>query len=172
MADSFSVLENEELQFKLLVNDSENDSISVSSPNLPTGAEFNAQTKQFSWTPNFVQSGTYWIIFKAVDEYQAASLKTIKIHVKNANRVPLISEDLCQPQNRQLGRIQIPQMINFYVQASDPDGDMLHYVWRINGEAAGSSQDFQFNSQLWGADELTIEALVFDQQDTSTTACS
>ncbi len=170
VADSFSTSENAELTFRLRVSDAENDSIHLSSPNVPAGADFDSQTHQFTWTPNFTQAGRHWIIFKATDEFGAATIKTVHIRVKNANRAPIIAEELCRPQNRELGAIRIPDMIDFHVQASDPDGDLLFYLWRVNGVNEGSSEEYQLNTQLWGAADVQVEALVFDRQDTSRTS--
>jgi hypothetical protein len=63
-----SVNEGSQLQFTISASDADNDSLVYSATNLPSGATFDAATKTFTWTPNYVQSGTYSdITFKVTD---------------------------------------------------------------------------------------------------------
>ena len=54
-----SVNEGSLLQFTISATDADGDTLTYSATNLPDGATFNAATRTFSWTPNYVQSGTY-----------------------------------------------------------------------------------------------------------------
>jgi uncharacterized protein (TIGR03437 family) len=41
--------------------------VTINAANLPSGASFNVATRQFSWTPNSGQAGTFTVTFTAVD---------------------------------------------------------------------------------------------------------
>jgi len=63
-----SVNEGSLLQFTLSATDADGDTLTYSAVNLPSGATFNPTTRTFSWTPNYVQSGTYnTVTFRVTD---------------------------------------------------------------------------------------------------------
>ncbi|MBN1480403.1 VCBS repeat-containing protein [candidate division KSB1 bacterium] len=170
IADSFRIAENEKLEFTLSIQDAENDSFAVTANNLPDGAVFDPETMGFSWKPSFEQAGVYWIIFQARDEFGATTIKSVKISVHNANRAPQISLEESRPLEHRLGKVRIPGVVNFYVSASDPDGDNLFYLWRVNGKTRGTVSTFQLNSQLYDAGDLIVKAEVYDRADTVSTS--
>lgn len=113
-----SVKENETLSFTINASDADDDTITYSAQNLPTGAVFNAKT--FTWTPIQGQIGSYQVIFIAGDGQNTDS-ETITITVNVANRQPVMdeTEDKSVKENRTL---------SFKVSATDPDGDTLIYL--------------------------------------------
>ncbi|MBN1558988.1 VCBS repeat-containing protein [candidate division KSB1 bacterium] len=165
-ADSFFTAENEKLQLLLPVMDAEHDSLAIVMQNGPNGAIFNPVTAMFSWTPSYEQAGLHWATFQARDIFGAASTKSIKIRVENSNRPPTIAAEQCRPLGRRLGKIKIPAIVDFYVHATDPDGDILHYIWQVNGIARSASKNYRLSTQSTGSGPVTVKALVFDQQDT------
>ena len=83
--------EGAQLQFTVTASDPDaGQTLTLSAPNLPAGASFNAQTGLFSWTPNFDQMGTYTLNFTAADNGTPVltDTKTVTITVKDARRVP------------------------------------------------------------------------------------
>lgn len=62
-----TVAENQYVTFTLVATDPDGDSISYSSPDLPSGAILNSVTGVFEWTPTYDQAGPYTVTFIATD---------------------------------------------------------------------------------------------------------
>ena len=84
-----SVEENVLLTFYVKATDPDGDPITYSVMNLPSGAMFSNQT--FSWTPSYIQSGSYLVRFIASDGNTQTS-ETITITVRNVNRAPVLDK--------------------------------------------------------------------------------
>jgi PKD repeat protein len=82
--------------------------------NLPQGAQFDPNTRTFSWTPTYEQSGTYQVTFGVSDPSGLKDEKTIVITVNHVNRPPVLTaiEPITIDEN---------QPIEFALQGSDPD---------------------------------------------------
>jgi len=114
-----TVSEGNVLTFSLSASDAENDPFFFSASSMPDGALPDGATlvgKQFSWKPNFDQSGTYRILF-TVREGTSGLMDSeeIQITVSNTNRPP----ELClipSQTNREEGKA-----ISFLIEAFDPD---------------------------------------------------
>jgi hypothetical protein len=78
-----SVDENSNLAFTLSATDEDNDPLTFSASPLPNGATFNANTKTFSWTPTYSQSGIYPVTFTVRDDYGGSASETVTITVNN-----------------------------------------------------------------------------------------
>jgi len=79
------------LQFPISGSDSDGDALTFSTGPLPLGATFNPTTKTFSWTPTFLQAGTFPNIIFSVTDGQVIVSETITITVNNVNRIPVIT---------------------------------------------------------------------------------
>lgn len=68
--------------------DPENDPITYSASNIPSGAVFNQSTGIFSWTPTYTQAGVYTVVLSAGDGHSTNTMIiTITIqNVKNINK--------------------------------------------------------------------------------------
>ena len=77
-----TVDESSELTFTVSATDPEKDPLVYSATGLPEGAVFDPNTRVFSWTPTYAQSGTYPVIFTVSDTYRSDS-ETITITVNN-----------------------------------------------------------------------------------------
>lgn len=75
-----SVYEGELLSFTINATDADNDPLTYSASELPSGANFTNQT--FSFIPNYNQAGTYYPIFEVKDSSQAHDVETILLEVK------------------------------------------------------------------------------------------
>jgi PKD repeat protein len=118
--DNKTVNEGELLQFGITAADPDGDELTfASTSDLPTGAEFNQTTGIFSWTPDYTQAGTYQVTF-TVSDGNLTDSKTASITVNNVNRAPVLET---------IGDRTIDEgkLIQFTLNASDPDGDTLAY---------------------------------------------
>ena len=167
--DSFVVDEGQSLSFSVKVRDPENDSVSVTLQNIPVGADYHFEENRFTWTPTYEQAGIYFLLIQATDALGAQQIHVPRIRVNNINRAPEISLQKSRPTEHQLGSYTMPGYIDFYVHAEDKDGDPLFYVWKVNGEDKASSPNYRFQSQIFPAGQTTVEAMVFDHQDTVST---
>lgn len=105
------------LTFTLSAHDIDaEDTVTYSSGNLPTGANLDASTGAFSWTPTESQIGVYNINFKATDKNLAFDTETAKITVTAPNSPPVLTEIPNQT-------IETKKLLSFVLSASDPDSD-------------------------------------------------
>ncbi|MFZ2411194.1 MAG: putative Ig domain-containing protein, partial [Candidatus Methanoperedens sp.] len=78
---SKTVAENQTLSFTISATDADGDTLTYGS-NVTKGA-FNTGTGLFTWTPGFVDSGTYVWYFNSSDGYGGVSSETVTITVNN-----------------------------------------------------------------------------------------
>lgn len=81
-----SVDENRSLTFSVEATDPDGDAVTYSAEGLPAGASFDPATRQFSWTPDYTQSGVYTVTFTASDgdkSYSLSSTKEVTITVRD-----------------------------------------------------------------------------------------
>ncbi|MFA5794301.1 MAG: SDR family NAD(P)-dependent oxidoreductase [Candidatus Brocadiia bacterium] len=114
-----TVNENQLLTFTLSAIDPDGDAIIYSMALTPTGANLNAITGIFSWTPDYDQSGSYEIAFKATAN-SLSDTKTVTITVNNVDRAPVLASPGNQTVNEN-------QLLTFTLSATDPDGDVISY---------------------------------------------
>lgn len=112
-----TVKENEKLEFQLVAKDSDKEDegkVRLRAVTLPTGASFDANSGQFSWTPTFEQSGDYVVEFETTDGQSASTNETVLVKVENANRAPTIDS----PGNQS---VKEGETLTFKITATDPD---------------------------------------------------
>lgn len=80
-----SVKEGDSLSFKVSANDIDNDPITYSSANLPSGAEIDPVSGIFDWTPDYSQAGIYMVTFTASDDNSNTHLN-LQITVINVKK--------------------------------------------------------------------------------------
>lgn len=158
---SFSVAENAALNLSVTASDPNNDPITYSASNLPSGASFASQ--DFTWTPTYDQAGTYQITFGASDG-ENQDTETVMITVSNVNRGPSLSTIGDQSVDEQ-------SLLAFTVSANDLDGDTVQYA--ASGLPSGAT--FSGSSFRWtptpdqvGAYDVTFVASDGQLQDTET----
>src|SRR5206468_1900456 len=87
-----SAREGTALQFTLAADDPNGDQITYSAVSgLPTDAQINPVTGQFTWTPGFDQAGDHTIRFEASDPAGLSGTTDVQIHVDNVDRPPALS---------------------------------------------------------------------------------
>jgi hypothetical protein len=90
-----TIAENQPLQF-VLPEGSDPDKedagkLSYRAENLPQGAQFDPVTRQFSWTPNFDQSGIYTIDFLVDDGAGGVDREPMTVTVTHVDRPPVLA---------------------------------------------------------------------------------
>ena len=76
-----SVNEGSLLSFTISATDPDGDTMTYSASNLPSGASFNAGTRTFSWTPSYVQAGTYSAVHFQVSDGSLTASEDIVVTV-------------------------------------------------------------------------------------------
>jgi hypothetical protein len=76
-----TVTEDQPLQFTISATDPDGDSLTYSTSNLPTGANFETSTLTFSWTPDSTQVGSYPDVHFEVTDSTAIASENITITV-------------------------------------------------------------------------------------------
>jgi hypothetical protein len=161
-----SVSENDSLSIALSGNDPDDDVLSYSASNLPSGAvlQSNASgSKTFSWTPSFSQSGNYSVTF-SVSDNGSPSLsddETVTITVGDVNRPPVLGA---------IGNRTIieGETLSITLTGRDPDGDSLSYS--ASGLPAGAafsnngsgSKTFSWTPEFTQAGTYSITFFVSD----------
>ena len=78
------------LEFTILARDPDGDTLTYSADNLPTGATFDSQTHEFSWTPTPEQAGEYPGIHFEVSDGIYSDYEDITIVVFSTNQPPVL----------------------------------------------------------------------------------
>jgi hypothetical protein len=115
-----SVSEGSALSFVVSATDADNDTLTYSASNLPSGASFSASTRTFSWTPGYSQSGAYSAVHFQVSDGKATDTEDITITVNNTNRAPVLAA---------IGNksVNAGQALSFTISATDADSNTLTY---------------------------------------------
>ncbi len=119
-----SVTEGQQVQFNVTATQGcQNQTLAINPVNLPPNSSMSPQTaagnqvtRQFTWTPNFGQSGIYDAVFSVQDGADVGSLvqRTVRITVLDFNRDP----EFIVPGVR---TIPVGQLFTLALTANDPD---------------------------------------------------
>jgi len=134
------ISEGTKLTFIIVATDPDNDPLTYSSSNLPSGASFNPSTKTLTWTPGFGSSGNYPNILFTVSDGIDQDSESITITVGDVNRPPVLTP---------IGNKNIleGETLDFMVSATDADNDMLTYT--ISNDPFGSSFNANTRTFRW-----------------------
>jgi hypothetical protein len=168
------VTEGDVIEFQLSATDADGEALKYGAKNLPSGAQFDSLgTRVFRWATDPDSEGHYEVSFFARDPRGGADEELVGIEVKNRNQRPIIYSRIPAGHISSSLPDTTLEIVNgvgtmlMRVNAIDPDGDALSYRWFVNGKYAGSATNtFFFRS---GERFSSVEALVFDQEDTSRT---
>jgi hypothetical protein len=137
---SKTVAEGELLTFALTATDPDGEVLTFLADDLPNGATFDASTQEFRWTPGHDQSGNYEVEFSVKDSGSPVEVdsEVVTITVGNVNRAPVFTP---------VGTQQVfeNQLLQFYVMATDYDGDGITY----STSALPNGASFDANSRLF-----------------------
>ncbi len=148
------------LQFTINGSDSDGDDLTFAASSLPEGAEFDAVTRVFSWTPESGDAGTYSVQFTVTDNGTPvrSDAETVTITVTNDNHPPVldaIGDKIVEEGNR----------LDFTISADDPDGDDLTYSATgipDGSEFNGSTGDFSWTPALGQTGNRSVQFSVAD----------
>ncbi|MBI2876039.1 MAG: right-handed parallel beta-helix repeat-containing protein [Candidatus Tectomicrobia bacterium] len=133
------VNEGRALSFTLSGSDPDGDPISFSASNLPAGASFDPITRRFSWTPSFVQAGTYPGVRFEVSDGTLSDHEEITLTVVNVNRAPSA--------NSQEVTTSEDTPVAITLTGSDPDGGTLAFIIGnppIQGALSGTAPNLTY----------------------------
>ncbi|UCF64402.1 MAG: tandem-95 repeat protein [bacterium] len=157
--------ENVELTFTISGSDpdiEDEEKLSYSAQNLPTGSNFNPSTQTFSWTPTYEQAGVYSnVVFQITDPAGLINEQTISVTVRHVNRPPQLTSVPAISANEQ-------QPVVFTLQGSDPDQEdagQLHYAISNLPEGATlntTSGEFNWVPTFTQSGSYTLNAQVSD----------
>jgi hypothetical protein len=110
------------LEFEVQATDPNGDPLTFEVSNLPEGAVFDQLTHIFSWTPDYTQSGTYYVFFTASDSGSPPQTTTepVRITVGYLNQPPEL--DPIGDKVTKAGNL-----LTFTISASDPNEETLHF---------------------------------------------
>ncbi|HEX2957954.1 MAG TPA: Ig-like domain-containing protein [Chitinispirillaceae bacterium] len=154
-----SVEETSTLTFTATGSDIDADALTFSATNLPEGASFNNGT--FTWTPTFVQAGSYTITISISDGNETAS-QEVAITVANLNREP--------DANAQSITTDEDKAVAVTLAGGDPDGEVLSYsvvAQPEHGTLSGTAPNLTYTPD---ADYNGSDAITFSVSDGSLSA--
>ncbi len=152
-----TVKEGETLTFSISATDPDQDPLTYSASNLPTGATFDTSTRVFTWTPGYNQADNYTNVrFAATDSGGLSASETITITVGNVNRPPILDP---------IGAKTVleGETLNITLTASDPDGDALTFsTGQLPPGASFSGQTFTWTPGYDQSGSYVVEFCVQD----------
>ncbi len=118
------------LQFAVTGDDPDGDALSFSSEDLPEGASFDSQTKEFQWIPRSDQQGTFSVTFR-VSDGTIVDGEQILITVEGRNGGPVNSAPaFTSSPPTSLKEAFGSKFVSVYAydaDAVDPDGDAIRF---------------------------------------------
>ncbi len=163
---SQTIDEGKTLQLTVSATDSEGDPLTYTATNLPQGATLDPVTGSLTWTPKYVDAGTYKDIAITATDGNKSSSQPLTIQVNNVNQKPVLI-----PVPIQAGREK--SAIQFFLSGNDADGDSLSYsaVTKLPDGAFFDTrtQQFRWTPGYEQAGEYKLRFAVFDPQGASDT---
>ncbi len=136
-----TVAEGSLLTVLVSANDTDGDTLTYSSANLPSGATINEASGTINWTPSYTDaSGSpYNVTVNVTDGYDIVS-GSFTITVTDTNRKPVISA---------VGDKKVAEAapLYFVLQSNDPDGDVVSYS--ATGLPAGATLNAVSGAFSW-----------------------
>ncbi len=156
-----SINENEELLFTIEGSDpdaEDRNAIAFAAFNLPDGANFDSESRTFSWTPRYDQSGEYRGLMFVMTAGKLSDSITVDITVNHVNRSPVLAAVPDQSTDEE-------KPLHFVLEPSDPDAedagklvvtaanlppgavfnsDSLMFDWTPTFEQSGEYSDISF----------------------------
>jgi PKD repeat protein len=99
----------------------------------------------------YSKRGNYTVILKATDDFGAVS--ELRLPVEVAGRSPVILSVVPTAAKS----VYVGESLKFSVNAQDPDGGVLSYVWKVDGEVKGSNtSDYNYRPSKTGAHKVSV----------------
>jgi hypothetical protein len=122
-----TVVAGQLLQFTISATDLNNDLLTYSAFDLPSGANFDASTRIFTWTPTLAQVGTYTgVHFEVTDGASFISANIIVVVTESPAKTLTAN---APPVMNSLSDKRVPagQLLQFTISANDANYDVLNY---------------------------------------------
>lgn len=139
-----TVAEADPLSFTVSATDPDGYAMTFTSDNLPPGATLNGSTGVFSWTPGYMQAGSYSVKLKVRDTAGGTDSTYVSITVTNVNRRPVFTAVPAQS-------IRDKDTLRLPLSAIDPDGDGLTYSFVSIAPIPTNSPNVNGNVLTWRA---------------------
>jgi hypothetical protein len=154
--DDIRTEEGSSITVDITANDINNDVVSITAKGLPRGATF--ANNKFEWTPNYTQSGSYSVVFTAVDSKNHKTSRTMKINVANRNIEPIVtySDD---EGKKMMGE---GDKRTFYVNIFDPDKQAPKVEWWLDGRKVSSSRSYTYKPGFDDEGTHRLQVIVTD----------
>ncbi len=123
-----TVNEGGTLSFVVSASDADGQALNYAAYDVPYNANFNPGTRQFTFSPDFTQSGDYMVTFRVTDGEAWVDMQ-VPITVNNVNRAPEWDATADQ-------EIAEGSLLSVPVSAHDPDGDQLEVTMVANPSGA------------------------------------
>ena len=152
------VNEDQIISFNVFATDSDNPPIFCEAEKLPdstaTFVDNGDDTWRFTWRPGFdvVQSPNQtrdiYAVFKATDMKGGKDIDSVKIVVRNVNRMPTVTRYW---PNENLIKIEPGTVTKteFGVDTFDPDGDIVTVTWFVDGAQVGYGHTWTMDYNLY-----------------------
>jgi hypothetical protein len=155
-------VENTPIEIQLQASDPDQedlDQLVYSATNIPKGAALDSQTGLFSWTPTYLQAGTYTLMFKVTDTGQLSAEQEATITVEDLNRTPVIDPVPAQT-------VDENSTLNVSVTASDEDTDNT-LIYSADNLPEGATFDAASQTLTWtpGFEQAGTYNVVFNVTD-------
>ncbi|HSW58998.1 MAG TPA: putative Ig domain-containing protein, partial [Dehalococcoidales bacterium] len=158
------------LTFVISASDENDDPLTYTASNLPSGASFDSQARTFSWTPSNTQTGNFGNIRFSVSDGKLSASEEITITVNGPNRAPRLTA---------IGNKNVNEeaTLTFVVSATDADNDILTFsasslpsganfnpstrtfLWKPDNKQAGTYTNIRFSvsdGKVTAYEDITI----------------
>ncbi len=157
-----TVKENEAVNFTLAASDADKedtDKLTFGGTNLPQGAQLDAASGAFSWTPTFLQAGAYTVTFKVTDGAGLSAEQSTQITVTDVNHAP-------QLKAVDNASVKENEALTISVSAQDEDSDNK-LTYSADGLPSGATFDAQRGVLTWtpGFDQAGDYSVTFKVSD-------
>ncbi len=152
-----SLAEGDSYNLIISASDPDNNPLTYSASNLPSGAVFIPSTRSFSWIPGNDQAGTYQVLFSTSDGSLSDS-ENVTFTVGNGNEAPVLTSIGSQT-------IGESSLLSFVITASDVNGDSLSYSTSglpTGAVFAADQQRFSWTPDYTQAGNFTVLFTVTD----------
>ena len=160
LADT-TVLERQLLTFSVEVSDADGDRVQVWMEALPAGASYAMAAGLFTWQPDYHQAGTYTVTVCADDGLAAVQKRSVVIRVLDINQPPALLS--WSPADSVIWT-DVYQPYLFSVSAHDGDGDVLRYVWTLDGVYIGTDSTVSLYPNPAWTMHMVLKVTVYDAE--------
>ena len=142
-----TITQNQTLSFTYTATDFYHDSLSYTLVNFPSGASLTP-TGVFTWKPTYSQVGAFPVMVvvskKSAPTYADTAWATVI--VRKVNQKPVLNVQ--SPAAGTLTTLSRNKPQTFAVSVTDPNGDPLTYIWKINGGVVKTGTDTSYTQSF------------------------